>query len=124
MRTTWVRRDIDAPAGLLWELLIDPDRWPCWGPSVRAADVSRPLQLGTTGHVETFFGIELGFEIVAYDEGVRWAWKVAGVRATDHTVVPLGPDRCRVGFGVGWPAAPYLAVCRIALGRLDALALG
>ena len=35
-----------------------------------------------------------------------------------------GPDWCRVSFGAPWVAAPYLAVCRMALSRLDGLATG
>jgi hypothetical protein len=37
-------------------------------------------------------------------------------------VEPLGPDRCRLSFGVGWVALPYLAVCRVAIGRIADLA--
>jgi hypothetical protein len=80
------------------------------------------MQLARQGTVTTTLGLTLPFEVTAYDEGARWAWKVGGVSVTDHTVEPLGPNRCRVGFGVSWPAAPYLLVCRIALGRLDRLA--
>ena len=47
---------------------------------------------------------------------------VTDLPATDHTVEPMGPDGCRVGFGAPALAAPYLAVCRMALSRLDGLA--
>ena len=70
----------------------------------------------------TLLRVRLPFEITAHTDGTRWAWKVAGVPATDHTVQALGPERCRVGFGVPWPAAPYLAICRMALGRLESIA--
>ena len=68
-------------------------------------------------------GVRLSFEITAHEDGVRWAWTVAGVPATDHTVEALGAERCRVGFGVPWPAALYLVVCRVALRRLESLAM-
>ena len=81
------------------------------------------FEQGATGTVTTPVGIELGFEITDYVDGSLWAWKVAGVPATTHTVESLGADRCRVGFGVPWVAAPYLAACKIALRRLEALAV-
>jgi len=123
MRQLWVSAEIDAPASTVWELLVDPAAWPRWGPSVRRASVEGgTLELGARGKVVTAMGVTLGFEITTFERGSRWAWRVGGVKATDHRVEPLGPRRCRVGFGVAWVAAPYLAVCRIALGRLDQLA--
>lgn len=122
MRTIWVHRDIDAPAEVVWALLTDVDAWPRWGPSVRSAEVTGGcLEAGATGSVTTVLGIRLPFEITALDE-MRWAWKVGGLTATDHRVRALAPDRCRAGIGVPWPAAPYLAVCRAGLRRLESLA--
>ncbi|MGF1598061.1 MAG: SRPBCC family protein [Acidimicrobiales bacterium] len=124
MKTIWVHRDIFSPSTTLWALLTELDRWPQWGPTVRRAVlVGDRLEKGARGTVTTVFGVRLPFEITAYDEGTRWAWRVAGVQATDHTVTTLGPERCRVGFGVPWPAAPYLAVCRVALDRLESIAI-
>lgn len=123
MSKLWTRRTIDAPGDVLWTLLTDPDHWPAWGPSVRSAEIDGPrLEAGTTGTVTTAIGIDLPFEITSFEPGVQWSWKVAGVPATDHRVEALAPARCRVGFGVPAWAAPYLAVCRLALRRLDALA--
>lgn len=107
----------------MWALLANPADWPRWGPSVVAAQVEGGrLRPGGRGTVTTILGLRLPFEVTVYEEETRWAWKVAGVPATDHTVTALGPDRCRVAFGVPWPAAPYLAVCRVALRRLARLA--
>ena len=116
----WTHRDIDVSPDIAWELLTNTTHWPAWGPSVRGADIDGGrLCEGATGMVTTSLGLTLPFEITAYDQGVRWAWRVAGVPATDHTVTPLDPVRCREGFGVPWLAATYLAVCRAALRRLD-----
>ncbi len=123
MRSIWVHRDIAAPAERAWELLSEPDRWSAWGPSVRGAALhGERLERGATGTVTTAVGIDLDFEITRFEPGRAWSWKVAGVPATDHRVEPLGPDRCRVGFGVPWPALPYLAICRLALARIETLA--
>ena len=123
MRSLWAHRDIDAPAGVLWRLLTDVDTWPEWGPSVRAAELHSPrFDVGARGTVTPVTGGSLPFEITHVDDGHRWKWKVAGIPATEHVVDPLDPQRCRVGFGVPWAAAPYLAVCRLALRRLDTMA--
>jgi hypothetical protein len=123
MKQLWVSADIDAPASTVWDLLVDPAAWPRWGPSVRRASVDGgALGAGARGRVVTALGVTLAFEITTFERGSHWAWKVGGINATDHRVEPLGPRRCRVGFGVGWLAAPYLVICRIALGRLEQLA--
>ena len=124
MKNLWARREIAAPAPVVWAVLTAADRWSAWGPSIRAARVDGDdLGPGATGTVTTVAGVDLDFEITEWEPGRRWAWKVAGVGATDHTVDPLGSDRCRVGFGVPWAAAPYLAVCHVALRRIESLAL-
>lgn len=123
MKRLWTRREIDAPAEVLWQLLIDPREWPRWGPSLRSARLDgATFETGATGTIRTVMGVDVSFEITDHIDGRQWAWKVAGIPATDHRVEPLGPDRCRIGFGVPWAAAPYLAVCDVALRRLDAMA--
>ena len=122
MRTLWTWGEFDAPASVLWALLVDPEAWPRWGPSVRGAVVDADeLAVGARGTVTTAIGVEVPFEITHFEAGTRWAWRIGAVPATDHRVEAVGPGRCRVGFGVPWPAAPYLVVCRSALHRLGRL---
>lgn len=122
MRQLWTSREIGAPAEALWALVADPSIWPEWGPSVRAVTLNdREIRLGATGTVRTVVGLELPFEITVFEPGARWAWNVAGLPATEHIVELIEPNRCRVGFGVPWPVAPYVVICRQALSRLDAL---
>lgn len=124
VRKLWVHRFVDAPADVVWALLCDLRRWPEWGPTVRHAELSSAaFGPRARGRVTTVANLKLPFEITDYDENARWAWKVAGMPATDHTVDRLSDGSCRVGFGVPWPAAPYLAVCRTALGRIERLAI-
>lgn len=124
MKRLFVWRTVDAPASILWGLLTDLDRWPEWGPSVRSAELDgRRLHEGARGTVTTAVGVTLPFEVTEYAEGESWSWNVAGLPATDHKVRADGAGRCRIGFGVPWPAAAYLTVCHVALRRLEAMAL-
>lgn len=120
-----MERNIDASAAVVWQLLTDTRCWPSWGPSVRAVEIDGgTVRPGSAGTVETVGGVTLPFVITDVVEGHSWSWEVVGFGATDHRVVPLGDDRCRAGFGVPWLVAPYVAVCALALRRLDTLATG
>ncbi|BBZ76112.1 hypothetical protein MANY_14490 [Mycolicibacterium anyangense] len=119
-----IDRYIDAPAAVVWQILVDLDAWPQWGPSVASAvldDGARRIAAGSTGRVTTALGVEMPFRITEFEPGRRWAWAVAGVAATTHTVTAEG-DGCRLSFGAPWWATPYLAVCAVALARIDRLA--
>lgn len=119
-----VERHIDAPTAVVWQILVDLDAWPQWGPSVSAAtldDGGRHIEAGSTGRVRTAVGAELPFRITEFTPGRRWAWAVAGVSATTHEVTPDGQG-CRVRFEAPWWAAAYLPVCAVALGRIARLA--
>lgn len=117
----WRETEVRAPAAAAWDLLVDLDRWPGWGPSVRAArldDGGRRLHAGARGDVQTPVGLWIPFRVTDWDEGRAWAWRVAGVPATSHRVERSGPDRCRVAFGVPLWAPAYLVVVTVALGRI------
>lgn len=116
-------RTIAAEPAAVWGLLVDLDAWPRWGPSVAGASLDGDrLQLGSRGTVRTAVGVSLPFEVTRFEEGRRWAWSVAGVPATDHRVRPTAHG-CEVTFGVPWWAPGYLAVCALALRRIERLAL-
>lgn len=80
------------------------------------------LSDGATGTVMTAVGVRARFAVTEWVDGERWAWDVLGLPATSHTVRALTEDRCEAAFEVPWFAAPYLAVCSIALGRIAELA--
>ncbi len=132
----WVTREIAAPSERAWDLLVDVRRWPEWGPSVAEARLDRTspsgegtddrgrggrhrIGSGSTGQVRPVVGPWIRFEVTTFVQGRSWSWRVAGVPATRHRVEALGADRCRVGFGVPVWAAPYAAVCVLALRRID-----
>jgi hypothetical protein len=74
--------------------------------------------------VQTAVGIWLPFRVTGYVDGEYWAWKVGGIPATGHRVTPALDGRCRLSFEVPMLAAPYLAVCRAAIGRIRSMAEG
>ncbi len=119
-----VQRQVDAPAPVVWNLLVDLTAWPSWGPSVRRAvlhDGATTVSLGAQGTVWTAAGVPLSFTITDYVPGRRWGWTVAGVPATGHEVRPTD-EGCLASFDVPWWAAAYLPVCAVALARIDSLA--
>ena len=117
-----VSREVGVPADRAWSLLIDTDRWPEWGPPVRAVEcVDSEIRAGSTGRVETVLGVRVPFEVVAC-EPYRWTWRVARIPATGHRVDSIGGNRCRVVFEVPLPAVGYVPICRRALARIAELA--
>jgi hypothetical protein len=115
-----VTRAVDAPADTCWDLLVDTERWPDWGPSVSAVDCEeRYVTAGTTGRVQVAGGPWLPFEVTDCRD-YRWTWRVARIPATGHFVRDGSPPR--IGFEVPIAAAGYVPVCVNALQDLAALA--
>jgi uncharacterized protein YndB with AHSA1/START domain len=120
-----VDRVIAAPQHAVWDVLVDVGQWPRWGPSVTGARLDAPadgLRLGATGRVHTPLGIPVPFVITEFDAGRHWAWAVAGVPATRHGVTAV-PGGSRLTFAVPWWAAPYCAICAIALRRIERIVI-
>lgn len=113
----------DASPEAVWDVITDLSTWPKWGPTVSGAELDdpEPLHLGARGKVFTPVGVPLPFTITEFRPRRCWAWKVAGVGATRHEVIPEG-DGSRIVFGVPWWATAYLPVCAIALPRIAQLA--
>jgi hypothetical protein len=119
-RRLCVAREVDAPAAVLWDFLTDTERWPEWGPSVRAVDCdTRQITAGTTGRVETVGGVQVPFEITRCRDR-RWTWRVGKIPATGHRVD--GERLCRVVFEIPLLASGYAPVCARALQDLAQLA--
>lgn len=118
-----VSREIACPPEVAWGLLTHVAAWPRWGPTVAGATVmGGVIGPGAQGTVRTAVGVSLPFEVTGFEDGRMWAWKVAGVTATNHHVRPVDGG-CVVTFGVPWWAPGYLAVCALALRRIEALAV-
>lgn len=113
-------RVIAAAPEAVWALLVDLEAWPRWGPTIARAKLSHSgaLALGSTGTVSTVFGVALPFTVTEFEPGRCWAWQVAGVPATRHEV-RRALSGSVVSFGVPPWAPAYLAVCAVALRRID-----
>ena len=121
-RRVCVSRRVDAPRETCWDLLTDTDRWPDWGPSVRAVECdSRYIDAGTTGRVKTVGDVWLPFEVTACRD-YRWTWRVARIPATGHRVDAVGDGSCRPVFEIPLLASGYAVVCANALQELALLA--
>jgi uncharacterized protein YndB with AHSA1/START domain len=115
-------RQIAAPADAVWQLLVDLDAWPQWGPTVAGAELDGAgFELGATGRVWTPVGVPLPFTVTELDQGRTWAWSVAGVPATRHGVEPSG-DGCRAWMSAPIWAPAYLPVLAVALRRIESMA--
>lgn len=103
---------------ILWELITDTAQWPRWGPTVKAVRTSeRYISKGSEGQVQTALGIWLPFVVTEYEHEFFWNWKVASVRATGHRLQSAGGTI--LWFEVPVIAFPYIAICRMALNRID-----
>ncbi len=118
-----VDRAMPVPPEAAWDVITDLEAWPVWGPSVSGAELDGPgpLTAGSRGRVWTPVGVPLPFQITEFVDGRAWAWKVLGVPATRHEVIPTRGG-CVVSFGVPLWAPGYLAVMALALPRIDRLA--
>ncbi|WP_428341701.1 SRPBCC family protein [Mycobacterium sp.] len=118
-----VHRFIAAPPSVVWDVLVDLDAWPKWGPTVSGAWLDPPhtrLELGATGSVRTPLGFAAPFTITEFEAGRHWAWKVAGIPATHHRVEPADGG-ARASMSAPLWATAYLSVCAIALRRIEAI---
>ncbi|WP_353952173.1 SRPBCC family protein [Knoellia sp. S7-12] len=125
--------DVAAEADAVWDLLVQVDQWPRWGPTVRRARVhgvdvgsERGGRIGpdATGTVWTSVGPAVTFRIDAWQDTGRvrhWSWRVAGVHATGHTV-RAHEGGCRVEMTAPWWAPAYAPVLWLALRRIRDLA--
>ncbi len=110
---------LHVPCHAVWDVLTDTTRWPQWGPSVTAVDCAeRYIKKGSRGRVRTPFGLWVPFVVTEYEEYRYWSWRVWGIPATGHRTELGNDERCVLVFEVPTFAAPYLFICKIAIGRI------
>ena len=119
-----VGSDVEAPADVVWDLLVDIERWPEWGPTVSAVESpDRRITSDTTGKVRlTGLGVWVRFEVGHVDaDRMRWDWEVARIAATGHRVRGR-PEGCRVEVEMPLVAGGYAPMCRRACRNVRLLA--
>ncbi len=118
-----VAKTIDAPADIVWRILIDSERWPQWGPSVVEVDYfQRWIEAGAIGRIKTVLGFWLPFEVTVFEPREYWHWNVAGVPATGHRITALSANQSQLSFEFPSLIFPYGVVCKKALVNIDLLA--
>ena len=113
---------LDAPCGMVWNLLTDTRRWHEWGPSIISVDsVDRYIRKGTRGRVKVRLGIWVPFVVSNFEDKRYWSWDIWGIHATGHRVEPIGASSCNIFFEVPSLATPYLFICWLAIKRIKSL---
>jgi hypothetical protein len=102
VRTIHTEIDIERPAGAVWAILADIDRWPEWNPFAKA---SGRLAVGERLEVELRppgqSPMRFRPTIVKLDPGVELRWLghlgIPGLFDGEHgfRIEPAGPERCR-----------------------------
>jgi len=125
--TLEVSRTIQAPVHTVWELLVDTERWPEWGPTVQAVDTADSrIEEGSTGKVQVPGGLWLPFEIVSFTEQTgaepgSWHWEISGLPATGHRVEPTPDGQTEIVFEIPLLGFGYAPVCYRALDRIESM---
>jgi hypothetical protein len=135
-----LRLAVDASVDAVWDVLTDTQRWPDWGPSITAVELTdrrgsshsvrrtavespdRYVSAGSRGRVRVLGAVWLLFEILSC-ENYRWTWRVARVPATGH-FVETHPAGSVVGFELPLAAVGYVPVCRRACAGIGSAAAG
>ena len=120
-----VERIIHAAPESGWDILTDTTQWPRWGPSVSSVSCSdRYIQKNASGRIWLPVGLSVPFRVTEYEHGTYWGWKVAGIRATGHRLIPYGDSTCKICFEMPVYWLPYSIVCHAALQRIAFLLEG
>ena len=116
-----VSRHINASPSEVWDIFVDTECWPEWGPSITAVEATeRRIETGTAGRVRTVAGLWLPYTVTSVGDH-RWTWQIGSIPATGHRVEAQA-EGCRASFEVPLWAPPYVLICALALRRIDRVA--
>jgi uncharacterized protein YndB with AHSA1/START domain len=97
-----------APRARVFDAFIDPESWPDWFPNVQRATYTSPPPFGVgTIRVAHVGGTRWVEEMVAWDDGRRWAWTVlrASVPFAEAQVECFDFADAGVGTQIRWTLA-------------------
>lgn len=112
--------EIEAPPGVVWDVLTDIEQWPTWTDSVKSIEVLDEARLATglRARLDILGAPTAGtWEVTSYSEGREFTWenRAPGVRTNAwHTVEPDG-NGSRVTLGIEqtgpgtWLLRPWLS---------------
>jgi uncharacterized protein YndB with AHSA1/START domain len=110
-RVVSARREVDAPAATIFELIADPARQPLWDGNenlAEAAEGQRVRAVGDVFRVRLTMGAVRENHVVEFDEGRLLAWRPAepGAEPPGHLwrweLEPLGEGRTAVTHTYDW----------------------
>ena len=105
---TTVRREIDAPAAQVWELISTPGHLTMCHPFCESNDVEQWPGVGARDRIQYFSGLELHREFTHWDEGSGYQLEIgtSGSRTARvlWVLTGLDGDRCALSISV----IPYL----------------
>jgi len=92
---------ISAPAGDVWRVFTDVERWPDWTPTVRRAALveGAGVEPGARVRMRQPRLPTMTWAVTALEPGVSWTWEARspGVRTVArHTLTPQGPGETLV----------------------------
>ncbi|HSL57114.1 MAG TPA: SRPBCC family protein [Acidimicrobiales bacterium] len=87
--------EIEAPAGVVWDVFADVERWPEWTESVDALTAldGPDLVVGNRFEIRQPRFPRLVWEVTAVEPGVSWTWRQrspGGTTLATHEIEPLG----------------------------------
>jgi uncharacterized membrane protein len=93
--------EIDAPAGLVWQVFSDVERWPEWTDSVtRLVALDEPgIAIGKRFEIKQPRLPKLVWEVTEMTPGASWTWvqrSPGGTALARHHVIPVVDDRTLV----------------------------
>jgi uncharacterized membrane protein len=93
--------EIDAPAGVVWDVFSDVERWPEWTASVtRLVALDGPeLALGRRFELNQPRMPKLVWEVTEISPGRSWSWQQrspGGLTVARHDVTPISDGRTQV----------------------------
>jgi uncharacterized protein YndB with AHSA1/START domain len=113
---------ISAPAGDVWRVFTDVERWPEWTASVRRAEVVQGagVEPGARVRIKQPRMPVMTWEVTDVHPGVSWSWVARSpgvVTVARHTLTPQGPGETLVAQEIehGGPLAGLVG--RLTAGR-------
>ena len=118
-----ISKKINSPAKKVWQIVTDTYLWNKWGPSVAGVySDDRFISQGSKGIIKVYPCFYLRFEITSYKDEKYWNWKIKGINATGHFLLPLNEKETVFAFDMPVFLPFYLLICAAALRRIKKMA--